>query len=68
MPRKSMKGSHYNAVRRVLRLAQIYFESLDDSLMAAEGGYMTGNELANHCKAARKLMPPIRRSHSGSGE
>jgi urease accessory protein UreH len=53
--------SHYNAIRRVLRLSEIYFDSLGGSLMSAGGGMMTGDELAAQCKAARGLMPVKRR-------
>lgn len=61
VPSVQLKRSHYNAIRRVLRLSEVYFASLGGSLMSADGGMMTGDELAAHCKAARGLMPVKRR-------
>lgn len=56
----TMPRTHYNAVRRVLRLLDSYLRTMPDALHSFDGGAMTTTELWTHAQAAIELMPAKR--------
>jgi hypothetical protein len=57
----SLPRSHYNAVRRVLKLLSGYLGDMPMALHGHAGGMMTTGELLEHVNAAAGLMPPPRK-------